>query len=76
MSGPELCAGADSEGNVSLPARRFSDVFSLIDNGDDAIRSAREEVVSHLAEYRFRQAVFKMHAAMRVDEVIGIVVTE
>jgi hypothetical protein len=76
VTGPELCARAHRKRDVSPPAGGLSHVLSLIDNCDNAIRSEREEIVSDLAKDRFRHAILEMHAAVRMDEIVGVVVAE
>src|SRR5689334_3963646 len=51
-------------------------MLSLIDDRHDAIRSEREEVMRHLAKDRFRQAILQVDAAVRMDEIVSVVVAE
>jgi hypothetical protein len=51
-------------------------MLSLVDDRDNAIRAEREEVMSHFAKDCFRQAILQMHAAVRMDEIVSVVVPE
>ena len=51
-------------------------MFPLVDDRDNAIRAERKEVMSHFAKDRFRQAILQMHAAVRMDEIVSVVVPE
>ena len=64
MTGTELRACSDGEGDVALASGRFGDELSLIDHRNDAAGAEFEQVVIDFGEDCFRHAVFQMNAAV------------
>ena len=76
MTRPELRSGSDGNRNRSFAPRRFRNKLSLIDYRDDATSAELEKVMVHFAEDCFGKAILKMNAAVRVYEIVFVVVPE
>src|SRR6185503_8479589 len=76
VAGTELRARTNGQRDVPSSSRRLGYVLALVDDRHDPVRSEREEVVIHFAKHGFRQTIFEMYAAMRMNEIVLIVVPE
>src|ERR1043166_1398829 len=76
MTGTKLCARAHRERNVPLTSTWFSHKLVLIDDRHDAARTELEKIVIDFAKDRFGQAVFEVHGAVRMNEIVFVVVAK
>src|ERR1044072_3141656 len=76
MTGTKLCARAHRERNVALTSTWFSHKLVLIDDRHDAARTELEKIVIDFAKDRFGQAVFEVHGAVRMNEIVFVVVAK
>src|SRR5687767_12139204 len=76
MTRTKLRACPNCDRDVTATAGRFGNVQPLIDDSHDATCAELEQVVVHLPEDGFRHAVLEMHAAMRMNKIVFVVVFE
>src|ERR1043165_921477 len=76
MPRTKLRTRAHRDRNRSLSPRRLSHKLALIDDRDNAACAELKEVMVHLAEDRFRQAVFEVNATVRMYKILFVVMTK